>query len=296
MKRVGTYLLWLFSLIGFLSTTWIQTMANTELDRPLDRLAAQLKPNEKRVYKTIGDRELSLHIFYPEDHAPSDTRAAFVAIHGGGWVNRDASYFYPFADYFAKRGLVSISIDYRLHRREPGVSVFDCVKDARSAMRYLRQHAADLGIDPDKIIVSGGSAGAHLAAGTVLFDEVNDPTDNLDVSTEPALLILYYPVIDTSSDGYGQEKIGDRWKELSPVDQVKPNMPPTLVLHGTGDTVTPFSGVERFHEAMQAAGNDCRLITYEGGRHGYFLFDLELFSDAMKQTEAFLKANGLLAK
>ena len=187
---------------------------------------------------------------------------------------------------------MGISVEYRLHNKKTGVSVFDCVKDARSSIRYIRHHARELGIDPKKIIVTGGSAGAHLAAATALFDEVNETSDDLSISTTPDVLVLYYPVIDTSLEGYGNEKIGERWKELSPVHQVRSGMPPTLVLHGTGDDVTPYAGAKRFEEKMLEAGNECQLIPFEGGRHGYFIFDLKLFKEAMQQTEAFLETHG----
>ena len=69
----------------------------------------------------------------------------------------------------------------------------------------------NFGIDPNRIVVSGASAGGHVAAGTALFEEVNEGTDNLDISCRPDALVLFYPVIDTSEHGYGQKKIGDRW-------------------------------------------------------------------------------------
>ena len=178
--------------------------------------------------------------------------------------------------------------------KDRGITVFDCVKDARSAIRYVRAHASELGIDPSKLIVSGGSAGAHLAASTALFDDVNASSDDLSIPPTPDVMVLYYPVIDTSIDGYGNEKIGERWKELSPVDNVRENLPPTLVLHGTGDTLTPFAGAKRFAQEMLEAGNHCQLISYEGGRHGYLIFDLNLFDQALDQTGAFLRELGML--
>lgn len=294
MSWQGLTILCSFLLSALIQLSVAQSMNAPDPERPLDAIADQLEPSTKVVYKTVGDRSLNLHIFNPADHKTSDKRAVFITFHGGGWVNRDARYFYPFADHFAQQGIVGVSVEYRLHDKDADVSVFDCVKDARSAVRYVRKHASELGIDPNRVIVSGGSAGAHLAAGTALFDEVNDTSDDFSISTIPDVLILYYPVIDTSVDGYGNEKIGERWKELSPVDQVRGGMPPTLVLHGTGDEVTPYAGAKRFEEKMLEAGNKCQLITYEGGRHGYFIFDLDLFQETMEQTDSFLKSNDLI--
>jgi dienelactone hydrolase len=202
---------------------------------------------------------------------------------------------YPFAAHYAKLGLVGISMSYRLHSAKTGVSVFDCVKDARAAVRYIRAHATELGIDPQKIIVSGGSAGGHLAVSTALFDKVNEEGDDLAVSASPNALVLLFPVIDTSKDGYGQAKIGERWQELSPAHNVRAGLPPTLIFHGTGDTVTPFAGAKTFHEAMLKAGNRCELDINEGGAHGYLMRDKALFDDTMKKTDVFLKSLGLPA-
>ncbi len=263
-------------------------------DRPLDSIAAELEPTRIVTYKTVGERSLKLHIFEPEGHRNTDQRPVYLTIHGGGWTGRTPRYFYPFAKHFADLGMVSISLEYRLQNSKLGTTVFDCVKDGRSAVRYLRSHADELGINPDQIAVSGGSAGGHIAAGTALFDTVNEKSDNLTVSCLPNLLILYYPVIDTSKDGYGQAKIGKRWRELSPVDQVKANLPATLLLHGPADTLTPFAGAQRFHHRMIESGNRCDFIAFEGGRHGYFIFDRELFAEAMLQTQRFIEQNQFL--
>jgi len=164
----------------------------------------------------------------------------------------------------------------------------------RSAMRYVRAHAAELGIDPQKIAANGGSAGGHLAASLALFDGVNEAGEDTSVSCLPNALVLFYPVIDTSTEGYGNAKIGERWKEISPVHHVKPGVPPTIIFHGTGDTTTPFKGAKAFHEAMLKAGNRCELVVNEGGRHGHIIFDPVLWEDALRTTEAFLKSVGLL--
>ena len=101
-------------------------------------------------------------------------------------------------------------------------------------------------------------------------------------------------MIDTSQDGYGQKKIGERWQELCPVDHVTADLPPTLLFHGTGDTVTPFAGAKLFHERMLANGNTCELVTHEDGRHGYLMFDQELLSDTLKKLDEFLRSQGML--
>jgi acetyl esterase len=113
------------------------------------------------VFKTVG--ELPLRIFYssPEKLKQGDKRTAVVFIHGGGWVNGGTDVFFMHARYFALRGAVGFSIEYRLVKPN-GPYVADCLADCKSAIRYLRAHAKELGIDPNKIVVIGDSAGGHL--------------------------------------------------------------------------------------------------------------------------------------
>jgi hypothetical protein len=111
---------------------------------------ANLTPTRKIVYKKVADRELSLHVFQPEGWKASDKRVGYITIHGGGWTGMGPERMYAFADHFAKLGLVSISVQYRLANAKTNTTVFDCVKDVRTAMRYVRAHANELGIDPGK--------------------------------------------------------------------------------------------------------------------------------------------------
>jgi acetyl esterase/lipase len=261
---------------------------------PVAALAAKLEPTRKVVYKKVGEQELRLHIFEPKNFQPTYRRPCFLAIHGGGWVGGEPRRFYPFADHFAKLGMVGISMEYRLAKPSTGITPFDCVKDGRSAVRYLRSHAAELGIDPQKIIVSGGSAGGHVAVGTALFDGLDGTDEDTQISSVPNALVLYYPVIDTSKEGYGNARCGPRWQEISPLHRVKADVPPTILFHGTGDTVTPFQGAKLFQEAMRKAGNRCELVVNEGGKHGYFLYDQGLFEETMQKTADFLESLGFL--
>lgn len=262
--------------------------------RPLESIAQKLNPTRTVVYKTVGEHPLRLHIFDPNDRPSSDRRCTFLMIHGGGWTGGNARKSYPFADHFSRLGAIGVSLEYRLIHRSTDVTVFDCVKDARSAVRYLRGHAGELGIDANRIVVAGASAGGHLAAGTAMFNGIDEASDDLSISCRPDALVLYYPVIDTSEQGYGRTKIGNRWRELSPVDHVRSGLPPTIVFHGTADTVTPMAGATKFHERMLQLGNQCQLESHKGGSHGYFIFDLGLYQQVMDRTFDFLKTQDLI--
>jgi acetyl esterase len=262
--------------------------AYAQIERPLDPIAAGLQPTRILNYKQVNSVRLKMHIFEPEGHFATDRRAVVIIFHGGGWTGGNPRRCFPFADYFQQHGMVSISVEYRLLKRNGTSTVFDCVKDGRSAVRYLRQHASELGIDPQKIIVAGCSAGGHVAAGTALFSGVDEASDDTAVSCIPNALVLYYPVIDTSSEGYGQMKIGDSWQQISPLHQVRANRPPTIIFHGTADTVTPYAGAVLFRDRMLQAGNRCELVSRKNGVHGYLIFDLLLFRQTITRTLKFI--------
>jgi acetyl esterase len=271
------------------------TQKNKKLDF-VGEINAKLEPTRQVVYKNVGGRGLHLHVFEPRGYKPGDQRACFLTIHGGGWTGYEPRRQYAFAAHFATLGMVGMSLEYRLAKQAAGVTVFDCVKDARSAVRYLRAHAAELGVDPQKIVANGGSAGGHLAAGTALFDGIDEPGEDISVSCVPNALVLYYPVIDTSEQGYGNARIGDRWREISPLHRVRRGVPPTIVFHGTRDASVPYHGVVVFRDAMLQAGNRCELVTGEGGGHGYLMFDRVPYEETLRKTEAFLASLDLLAK
>lgn len=172
---------------------------------------------------------------------------------------------YPLAAWAAARGMAGLSVQYRRYKPNTLNTVFETVKDARSAMRYLRCHAAELGVDLERLVAIGSSAGGHLAIATALFDGVDEKDESTGITTRPAAVIMLSPVIDTSVAGYGQAKLGELWRELSPLHQVRPGLLPMLSFHGTRDETTPFAGAQAFHEAMLKAGNRCDFVVGPGG-------------------------------
>ncbi|MDB4796380.1 alpha/beta hydrolase fold domain-containing protein, partial [Akkermansiaceae bacterium] len=113
----------------------------------------------------MGDVELKLHVFNPEGHKASDSRPAIVFFFGGGWNGGSPKQFYPHSEHLASLGMVAISAEYRVKSRNK-TTPMECVKDGNSAIRWVRSHAKELGINPDMIAAGGGSAGGHVAAAT----------------------------------------------------------------------------------------------------------------------------------
>lgn len=231
---------------------------------------SNFKPDTSYCYKTTDQSKLMLDVFIPANHQKADKRPVIVFFFGGGWVSGSPNQFYQQARYFAEKGFVAISGDYRTFNKHK-TTPFESVSDAKSAIRWVREHAKQLGINPEKIIASGGSAGGHIAACTGVIDGYETEGENLAISSVPNAMILLNPVIDTGEKGYGLNKVGEARKtDISPVAHVKPGLPPTIIFHGTADKTVPFENVERFTRLMKEAGNTCDLLPFPGKGHGFF--------------------------
>ena len=154
-------------------------------------------------------------------------------------------------------------------------------------------HAAEWGIDPDRIVASGGSAGGHLAACTAVIVDDDKASENATFSPVPNALVLFNPVLDTTAKGYGAKNFkAEQQTTLSPCHHVRPGVGPTIIFHGRADTTVPYATVEKFAEVMQAAGNRCELVGYEGQPHGFF--NKSKMAETLGATDAFLVSLGYL--
>ncbi len=257
--------------------------------------AKKREPDRSIVYKRVDDVELRIHLFEPKRTAAAKKAPAVVFFFGGGWVSGSPGQFHPQCAYLASRGMVAMSAEYRVASRN-GTSPFECVRDGKSAVRWVRAHADELGIDPDKIVAGGGSAGGHVAACTGVLDGYDAEGEDLTVSSKPVAMVLFNPVIDTTALGYGSEKLPGLQEKLSPTHHVRPGVAPTIVFHGTADPTVPFENVERFRDLMLEAGNRCELVPFEGKKHGFFNLsrDEDSFDKTMVAADAFLVSQGLL--
>jgi acetyl esterase/lipase len=268
---------------------------------PLLVQGAGMEPDRAVVYKEIDGVQLKLQVFEPEGFQSLEKRPAIVFFFGGGWNSGSPNQFYQQARAFADLGLVAFSADYRVKSRNK-TTPFECVKDAKSAVRWIREHAAELGVDPNRIIAAGGSAGGHIAGCTGVIDGCEEDGENLAISSVPNLMILYNPVLDTTEKGYGATnfKPGQQ-SDLSLCHHVKPGIVPTIVFHGTADTTVPFENAERFERLMKEAGNECVLVPFAGKGHGFFNGSFfrakngdDTFNETMKQSIAFLSTQNYL--
>jgi acetyl esterase/lipase len=222
------------------------------------------------VYKRVDDRDLTLYVTKPDAWKPSDRRPAIVFFHGGGWVGGKPGQFTEHSKYFASRGMVAVQVEYRLLDRESNDPPIVCVRDAKSAMRWVRSRAETLGVDPERIASAGGSAGGHLAAFVGMVDGGDDPTDDLSVSAKSNAMVLFNPVFDNGPEGWGSQRVGDRYKEFSPFHNISQDDPPAIVFLGTEDKLIPVKTATDFEAAMKKTGIHCELLLFEGKPHGFF--------------------------
>lgn len=226
---------------------------------------------EKKVYKEVDGNKLHVDIFTLNSTQGKTNNPAIAFFHGGGWVFGDPSEFHGACKRYAAKGFVTFSFQYRLSINQDGsfppsdITIIESVEDARSAIRWLRENANFLNIDPKKIVAGGQSAGEQLAWSTALFDTMNESTDYLNINTKPNALILYsstYNTLEAWVDMILDEKREQIWS-ISPYNNLKTGLPPALVFHGQEDCTVLLYSVQFFADKLRKLDNPFELITLE---------------------------------
>lgn len=220
------------------------------------------------VYKQTPEGDLKLHFDYPQNWSASDARPAIVFFFGGGWRGGTIEHFSPQAAYLAGRGMVAVRADYRVESRH-GTKPDKCVEDGKSAIRWVRANAGRLGINPDMIVGSGGSAGGHVAACATLVEGLEADGEDHSVSSRPDLMVLYNPVMETTSERH-MERIGDKKMAdmISPINWISSGMPAGIMFFGTADPL--MEPAVRSLEKADSLGARLELWTAGGQQHGFF--------------------------
>lgn len=256
----------------------------------------QAQTRDSILYKQVDTISLFLYADYPPDFDTSQRLPAIVFFFGGGWTGGSCDQFAPHARYLAERGLICFRADYRVYGKH-GTTPFESLRDAKSAMRFVRAHADELGVDPDQLIASGGSAGGQLAAATAVIEGFNEADEDLSTSCVPNALVLFNPVFDNGPGGYGYERIGQQYKDFSPLHNLGGEMPPTIVFFGTEDPLVPVETARYFKTVMERTGSRCDLYLYEGEGHGFFNYrSFENYRSTLGRADTFLVSLGLLER
>ena len=247
------------------------------------------------IPKRSATHELTTDVVYAEvageplryDHyrplGVSGPTPAVVFVHGGGWAGGDPSQAGGNGMHFARHGIATISISYRLAPAHHFPAPLD---DVRRGLRHVRAHAGEFGVDPDRLLLMGLSAGAHL---TMLAHATRDvaalvpdlPAELRDVSEEVLGVIAHYGPYDLSrrkpvgtwdpvADLMGDHATDPEWIRLaSPVHHAAAATAPILLIHGTADAVVSHRESERMHKALVEAGRASELLLLEGAPHGF---------------------------
>ena len=270
----------------------------------IDRNRALLSQASAYIYKEAGGHELAAWVFKPPGPAAAP-RPAILFFFSSAWDSGLVSQFAPHCLHVAQRGMVAITVEYRISSLH-GTGPLEAMADARSAVRWARRHAGELGIDPGRIVGAGGSAGAHaiLTAAMLREKEYDSPSDPSDQSCVPDALILFDPVVDlgdartTGKFGPGRFPSLPAARQASPLRRVRSKLPPMLLMHGTADRLLPFEATRTFARRMGRwfRRNDCRLIPFEGCGHSFFNFNVDpkWFEATLTRADQFLTEKGFL--
>ena len=309
----------LFVIIIFLDNADAKTahqLINVKDTITLKELLQTTPPMQEVIYKQVNNIILKIYYAKPGTAKPGKKYPAIVWIHGGGWTAGNAETFFAHAKYFALRNAVGISIEYRLVT-PMGNNVGVCLEDCKSAIRYIRQHAAELNVDPTEIIVAGDSAGGHLASCLGTIDGFNDLNDDLTISALPNAMLLFNPCSDFTQLPLARTLIKHKFpnfksadtatlnaddilygRSLSPMFHVHGKQPPTLVMHGLNDKVILPQQSIQFTDSMKQAGNICKLILLENTKHAFVVCNYtaseQMVVNAIVEADKFLIAQGIL--
>lgn len=200
-----------------------------------------------------------------------------------------------------------MTADYRVSTRHQTTARY-CVEDGKSAVRWIRQHAKRLGVDPDRLVAGGGSAGGHVAACTGVISGFEASSEKAGVSSVPNALALFNPAVAfapfkgelkslAKREAEYRDRMGVDAQELSPLHHVKKGVPPTIIFHGKADATVPYRSVELFAEQSVKAGNQCKLVGYEGQSHGFFNYQRNggrHYLQTVRELDEFLVSLGYL--
>lgn len=284
--RLGTMQLWACGLLALAVT---KTVDAAFPQQPPDYIA--------RVYKRIGGDSLMIHVLTPTK-TTSGTRGAVVLFHGGAFVWGGPETTHGSARDYAQLGSVAFSVQYRLANRGT-VTPIEQVEDAFDAIRWVRSHAAEFGVDPTRIVAHGVSAGGYLATMAA---------GSSDAAVRPNAVVLWSPGVGWG-DSYFRGLFGDRpgANDLVPMKHLRAPMPPTIVISGALDSVTFDRDAREYCAGVENARGRCELHTYpnlghllsrrldaRSQRRGSFDWDTVATKDAQEKVHAFLRSLGFV--
>lgn len=239
--------------------------------------------SEPILYKEVDTVKLYLHQFKAKDFDAAKEYNTIIFIHGGGWNQGKWQAFQRQSMYFASRGMMCFSIEYRVKNRH-NTTPFDATQDVHDAYNYILDYADKLNVNKNAIVVGGGSAGGHLAM-TLGFWGGNEIL--------PAAMLLFNPVVSTGPSGFGYNRMEGKYQEISPIDNINADTPASIIMVGTQDKVLPVPMAEKYKAQMEQKLNKCVLQLYQDQTHAFFN-KMPYFAQTLNDCDEFLQGMGLL--
>jgi acetyl esterase len=208
------------------------------------------------IYRRVDGAVLRAHVFKGNQAGTART-PAMIFFYGGGWMWGNVTDGLPIARHFSARGIPVVLVDYRVYCRQ-GVDVLEEMDDAKAAVAWVRRNAGRLGVDPERLIVSGSSAGGHLALSTAVFG---------DRKSRPNYLAVFFPCTDLTRPEDRTAAVGLHGEDVSPFYHVAKSLPPMLLLQGTADPL--YDGNKEYCEKVGKRGGRCRMLEFSGAPHGF---------------------------
>ncbi|WP_298288895.1 SUMF1/EgtB/PvdO family nonheme iron enzyme [Novosphingobium sp.] len=245
------------------------------------RLLMEMEPSSSYVYRAQDGRALRVFVDAPTALKAADKRPALVFFFGGSWNVGWQGVFSAYAEYFARRGLVCFRVDYRVGSRDgAGSTALRATQDAREALRWIRSNAGRFGVDPDRLVTMGESAGGHLALTSALSSGLDATQPDPALAPFVKAIIAAYPVSDASD------------KRISPVDLLSEGTPPLFVTWGTLDPFAPK--LSAFVDKAASLNLSPGVHIEQGAGHGYILSE-QYQTASIARMDAFLTGLGILA-
>jgi acetyl esterase/lipase len=256
------------------------------------------------TYLTAGNVELKLDVH--RRRGLTGPQPALIYIHGGGWIGGNKGGAVSLLMPWFEMGYTIVNVEYRLLRAAPApAAVADCL----CALRWVATRAQNYGIDPARLVISGESAGGHLALTTAMIPESAGMDKQCPGVPLPkiAAVVNFYGITDVADllEGPNLKSYAVSWigngenrqelaKQVSPLTYVRPGLPPILTIQGDADPTVPYSHSVRLQEALEKANVPHQLVTIPGGKHGMFTGDE--YVRIYGEIRAFLTKYNLLPK
>jgi acetyl esterase/lipase len=247
-----------------------------------------VKPNV--TYATANNTELKVDLYLPRDRVTP--KPTLIMIHGGGWIAGKKEEIVLELLPYLSMGWAAVNVEYRMAPNSPAPAA---VEDCRCALRWVVNHSKEYNFDVSKIVLTGGSAGGHLALITGMLPAGNAfdhqcPTDDSTrwyQGAEPpikvAAIVNWFGITDVAEliDGPNAKHYAIEWfgslpnraelaRQVSPMTYVRGGLPPIITIHGDQDDIVPYTQAVRLHAGLEKAGVPNQLVTIRGGNHSGF--------------------------